>query len=295
MLHREIEDALGRMAFDGSEAIVACAVYTRLHTLVFENLTRLAMVDCFIRPTYRMVLASRFNRPDGERIATHPAPRSLVPAGLVPVEAPSMRRPPQTAPPARSTAASPPKWRPRGTACRCGATSARCPWCTPSTAGWKERWAAHDHLDAALDRTIRLRVEQYFRACNEVDETLMRQCAIPTVVHYVPNAPGPIIGIGPVLELWGQDVERNRARWAVDEMHVSAGSAATAWCEWTSTKPGLGAVLRGADLHVLEPEPPHRIREVRIYYAVPWPRSAGRYELPGFDYGARGWTSPGLP
>lgn len=78
-LHATLESAVPGLSDDGHEALLACAVYPELHTLVFRNLGRLAMVDTFILPTYDMVFATR---PDGDTevtsVVSHPAPQSLV-------------------------------------------------------------------------------------------------------------------------------------------------------------------------------------------------------------------------
>ncbi|MFJ2418271.1 type 2 periplasmic-binding domain-containing protein [Streptomyces brevispora] len=78
VLHAEVEDGLDAMAFDGTEAILACAVYPRLHDLVFMNLRRLEMVDSFILDTHDMVLAGRPDHAAMTTIVSHPAPSSLV-------------------------------------------------------------------------------------------------------------------------------------------------------------------------------------------------------------------------
>ncbi|MER5963454.1 bacilysin biosynthesis protein BacA [Streptomyces sp. NPDC002057] len=78
LLHSEVEDGLDVMGFDGSEAILACAVYPRLHDLVFGNLHRLEMVDSFILDTHDMVLAGRSEGTDVRTIVSHPAPSCLV-------------------------------------------------------------------------------------------------------------------------------------------------------------------------------------------------------------------------
>src|SRR5258708_1662395 len=80
VLHPEVEDSLDVMRFDGTEAILACAVYPRLHDLVFANLHRLEMADSFILDTYDMVLATRPGQSAVVTITTHPAPSSLVAA-----------------------------------------------------------------------------------------------------------------------------------------------------------------------------------------------------------------------
>lgn len=79
VLHRTLESAVPTLPANGEHAVVACAVYPALHTLVFSNLTRLRMVDSFVMPTHNMVLATR----DADRprlVASHPAPSGLVPA-----------------------------------------------------------------------------------------------------------------------------------------------------------------------------------------------------------------------
>ncbi|MEV6354481.1 bacilysin biosynthesis protein BacA [Streptomyces hydrogenans] len=78
VLHAEVEDGLDAMAFDSTEAILACAVYPRLHDLVFQNLHRLEMADSFILDTHDMVLAGRRDRTAVSTIVSHPAPSSLV-------------------------------------------------------------------------------------------------------------------------------------------------------------------------------------------------------------------------
>jgi hypothetical protein len=81
VLHTTLEEAIPELPTDGTAAVVACAVYPDLHTLVFGNLTRLEMIDSFVFPTHPMVLAGR----DVTEMRTgisHPAPRSLLPEGL---------------------------------------------------------------------------------------------------------------------------------------------------------------------------------------------------------------------
>ncbi|AXK37072.1 bacilysin biosynthesis protein BacA [Streptomyces armeniacus] len=79
-LHPSLESALETVPRTGEHALVACAVYPFLHTLVFENLLVCRMVDSFLAPTHDMVLAAGPHAPDKPRtVATHPAPASLVP------------------------------------------------------------------------------------------------------------------------------------------------------------------------------------------------------------------------
>jgi hypothetical protein len=81
VLHDTLERAVQEMTLDGTEVLIGCIVYPDLHTLVFGNLAKLEISECFVFPTHRMVLASR----DGRfplSVATHPAPRLLVPQGV---------------------------------------------------------------------------------------------------------------------------------------------------------------------------------------------------------------------
>jgi prephenate dehydratase len=78
VLHETLERGVEKLAKDGSAVLVACIVYPELHTLVFSNRERLEIVDCFVYPTHSMVLASR-NGEMPSLVASHPAPRKLVP------------------------------------------------------------------------------------------------------------------------------------------------------------------------------------------------------------------------
>ncbi len=79
VLHTSLEDAMASVPRTGAHALVACAVYPELHTLVFGNLLTCRMVDCFLWPTYEMVLAAAPGTPGEPRtVATHPAPAGLV-------------------------------------------------------------------------------------------------------------------------------------------------------------------------------------------------------------------------
>jgi hypothetical protein len=78
-LHKSLEDALEAVPETGEHALIACAVYPYLHTLVFGNLHRLHMVDSFVMPTHNMVLASA-GTDRLATVATHPAPQGLVPS-----------------------------------------------------------------------------------------------------------------------------------------------------------------------------------------------------------------------
>lgn len=77
VLHSTLEDAVDIANFEDQEALLACIVYPNLHHLVFSNLDKMRLLDCFVMPTYNMVLAS-LNTKKPKRIASHPAPISLL-------------------------------------------------------------------------------------------------------------------------------------------------------------------------------------------------------------------------
>ncbi|MEM7759511.1 MAG: hypothetical protein AAF298_15500 [Cyanobacteria bacterium P01_A01_bin.40] len=75
-LHPTLETAAAKIEDEDSAALMGCVVYPQLHTLVFSNLKRLSLIDCFVFPTHNMVLASR-NGKVPKSISTHPAPQEL--------------------------------------------------------------------------------------------------------------------------------------------------------------------------------------------------------------------------
>ncbi len=81
-LHATLEQAVEHMPEDDTHALLGCVVYPDLHTIVFSNLGRLALADCFVFPTFNMLLARRPDVVHVRSVASHPAPRHLVPAGL---------------------------------------------------------------------------------------------------------------------------------------------------------------------------------------------------------------------
>ncbi len=81
-LHSTLEVAVEVLCGERGAALLGCVVYPNLHTLVFSNLHRLELVDCFIMPTYNMVLAARRDVEAIKSVATHPAPAGLVPQSI---------------------------------------------------------------------------------------------------------------------------------------------------------------------------------------------------------------------
>jgi prephenate dehydratase len=80
ILHTTLEDAVLHLKDGDRAALLGCAVYPDLHTLVFSNMNWLELADSFVIPTYNMLLASRGDE-QPSRIASHPAPQCLVPEG----------------------------------------------------------------------------------------------------------------------------------------------------------------------------------------------------------------------
>lgn len=76
MLHETLESAIPFIK--GNHLLLGCAVYPKLHEIVFKNLDKFKLLDSFIMPTYNMVLAgndtSQFK---AGKIASHPAPYEL--------------------------------------------------------------------------------------------------------------------------------------------------------------------------------------------------------------------------
>jgi hypothetical protein len=78
VLYETLEDAVAKMPKDGAHALLGCIVYPDLHTLVFTNLGRLTLRECFTFPTYAMVLAAKTELTP-KSVISHPAPQSLIP------------------------------------------------------------------------------------------------------------------------------------------------------------------------------------------------------------------------
>lgn len=72
-----IEEAADSALKDPEGALLACIVYPDLHNVVFQNLKNLTLSECFVMPTYNMVLAAK-STAKLKTIATHPAPSSLI-------------------------------------------------------------------------------------------------------------------------------------------------------------------------------------------------------------------------
>jgi hypothetical protein len=77
-LYPTLEEAVEVVTTEpGAHALLGCVVYPDLHHLVFRNLRRLRLVECFVMPTYHMVVAGDMSKPR-PTVAAHPAPVNLL-------------------------------------------------------------------------------------------------------------------------------------------------------------------------------------------------------------------------
>ena len=81
VLFDTLEFALTSMIEKKQDNIVllSCIVYPDLHKIVFDNLDLIEFKDVFMSNTYSMVYAVNNERDEIKTIATHPAPKLLVP------------------------------------------------------------------------------------------------------------------------------------------------------------------------------------------------------------------------
>lgn len=78
LLYPTLEEAIIDVKEQDGTALLGCVVYPDLHKIVFSNLDKLVLADCFIMPTYQMVLASKTRSLHPyPSIASHPAPSGL--------------------------------------------------------------------------------------------------------------------------------------------------------------------------------------------------------------------------
>lgn len=77
-LHLTLEVAAETVHSEPGSALLGCIAYPKLHILVFTNLNRLTLVDCFVMPTYNMVLVTREDAEILDSLSTRPAPQHLV-------------------------------------------------------------------------------------------------------------------------------------------------------------------------------------------------------------------------
>jgi hypothetical protein len=81
-----LEEGLDALPGNPAVGLLGCVVYPMLHELVFNNLQRLWLLDCFVLDTHEMLFATRPDRDGPPRTAaSHAAPVSLLPAGVEPI------------------------------------------------------------------------------------------------------------------------------------------------------------------------------------------------------------------
>jgi prephenate dehydratase len=79
VLYSNLESAVdGVLAHPADSVLLACIVYPQLNEIVFQNLTKLALRECFVYPTHNMVLAATGPSAELRTIISHPAPINLL-------------------------------------------------------------------------------------------------------------------------------------------------------------------------------------------------------------------------
>jgi prephenate dehydratase len=80
ILYETLESAVDIVANDKDALLLTCIVYPKLNKLVFDNLEKLKLVDCFIFNTFEMVLSTKkeVELSDLSTIISHPAPTPLI-------------------------------------------------------------------------------------------------------------------------------------------------------------------------------------------------------------------------
>jgi len=80
ILYETLESAVDIVANDKDALLLTCIVYPKLNKLVFDNLEKLKLVDCFIFNTFEMVLSTKkeVELSAISTIISHPAPTPLI-------------------------------------------------------------------------------------------------------------------------------------------------------------------------------------------------------------------------
>lgn len=78
VLHATLEEAISKILKEPRSALLGCVVYPDLHNLVFPYLRTMQLKDVFLYNTFNMVLATRPGVALFKKVASHPAPQSLV-------------------------------------------------------------------------------------------------------------------------------------------------------------------------------------------------------------------------
>jgi len=80
VLHPTLETALKSVIGNQDAALLGCVVYPALHNLVFSNLDKLKLHECFVMETFHMVLAAKeyIDINNSKIVASHKAPSPLI-------------------------------------------------------------------------------------------------------------------------------------------------------------------------------------------------------------------------
>ncbi len=83
VLHASMEGAAEETAGRDHEVMLGAIAYPKLHSIIYEHVRDLRLIDLFIMDTDEMVLAARQPCAETPRIcATHPAPEPLLPRSV---------------------------------------------------------------------------------------------------------------------------------------------------------------------------------------------------------------------
>ena len=135
-------------------------------------------------------------------------------------------------------------------------------------------------------------INKYYRGCSSANIELMKETFTDDVVHYFTHH-APIRGAQNLAEYWAKMQPRIQAVWTCDHALVDGRQCVIEWTmSWVA--PGNAKeMIRGAEWYVFRDD---RISEIRAYYInrhLPYDRA--NFELDGFPYEDRGYTTLGTP
>ena len=132
---------------------------------------------------------------------------------------------------------------------------------------------------------------RYFEGCNSASIETMTSTFVPDVVHYFIDR-APVRGADQVAQVNAKLHAENAMRWSVDRAIAQGDEAAI---EWSATWIPFGEkdpeVMRGAEWYVFRER---RIAEIRAYHQGRYLRPGDVWELRGFPYGDRGYSTAKL-
>jgi hypothetical protein len=157
-------------------------------------------------------------------------------------------------------------------------------------------------VSASLPQTAcdyRATILAYYAACDARNPDRIAAFFTPDAVHYFPRGDTFPDGEPQAAFEGAQAIGRGfsegfqgdaRAYWKLDRF-LADETRREAVIEWSNFKPGLGAEvrLRGTEWYVFDES--GLIEEIRAYYACPPAAAPATYELGGFDYAGRGYST----